>query len=106
MFRVFLLAVSLFLLLGCGNVKINGALLNSSTSSVSGQISTVQLTSATGTSGASQITIVVFLNNSSSTTVNFCGNVVNQMPVGGFVTVNFTQNQGCATLTLVAVESH
>ena len=92
-----------FVLLGCGNVKINGAL---QTSSISGQISTVQLTSASGMNGVSQITVVIFLNNSSSTTVNFCGNVVNQMPVGNFVTVSFMQNQGCATLTFVAIETH
>ena len=103
MLRLLLLPICLILLLGCGNVKINGAL---QTSSVSGQISTVQLTSANDMNGVSQITVVIFLNNNNSTTVNFCGNVVNQMPVGSFVTVNFSQNQGCATLTFVAIETH
>ena len=54
----------------------------------------------------SKPTPTVCRNNSSSTTVNFCGNVVNQMPVGNFVTVSFTQNQGCATLTFIAIETH
>ena len=103
MLRLLFLPICFVLLLGCGNVKINAAL---QTSSISGQISTVQLTSASDMSGVSQVTIVVFLNNNSSTTVNFCGNVVNQMPVGNFVTVSFTQNQRCATLTFVAIETH
>src|SRR5438477_3281961 len=103
MLRLLFLPICVVLLLGCGNVKINAAL---QTSSISGQISTVQLTSASGMNGVSQITVVIFLNNSSSTTVNFCGNVVSQMPLGSFVTVSFTQSQGCATLTFVAIETH
>ena len=103
MLRLLFLPICFLLLLGCGNVMINGAL---QTSSISGEISTVQLSSASGMNGVSQITVVIFLNNSNSTTVNFCGNVVNQMPVGSFVTVSFTQNQGCATLTFIAIETH
>ncbi|HTC77221.1 MAG TPA: hypothetical protein VK657_01335, partial [Terriglobales bacterium] len=99
MLRLLFLPICFLLLLGCGNVKINGAL---QTSSISGEISTVQLSSASGMNGVSQITVVIFLNNSSSTTVNFCGNIVNQMPLGSFATVGFTQNQGCATLTFIA----
>jgi hypothetical protein len=99
-FLVFTLLLSLC---ACGNVFIRGALLPAS-STVNGVVSVVQLGSGIATDGTTvQITFVTFLFEGTSSTVGFCGNLVDQFPVNQTVRTQFTPGQPCAALIVVIV---
>lgn len=81
---------------GCGNVFVRGA-INFST--VSGQVSIVRLSTDGG--GSVQITFVTFLQQSTSTTIGFCGDQRSHFPLNQMVTTNFNPGQPCATIIVV-----
>lgn len=99
MARAFLL-LSLALLLGCGNLHVSGAL---NSGSVTGQVSSVQLTALSTNDGTIQVTAVTFLSPGSSSVVNFCGNIANQMPMNQTVTAQFNSGPNCNTLLKVTI---
>ncbi len=68
--------------------------------SISGTVSIVQLTTGTG---GTVITAVTLLTGANAQTVNFCGNVVGQFPVNTFVTVHFNQATPCSTIVEVII---
>lgn len=103
-----LLAVLLLGLLGCGaghDPHLSGTISSTNLSplSVSGFVRSIQLTtSATSMGSNSPVTIVTFIpqlpQNTPTSTLTFCGNVGNDFVPNTFVTVQFTQGPGCATM--------
>jgi hypothetical protein len=103
-----LLAVLLLGLLGCGagrdshlSAAISAA--NNSPLSVSGFVSSIQLTTfATSQGSNSLVTVVTFIpqspQNTPTNTLTFCGNVAGDFVQNTFATVQFTQGPGCATI--------
>src|SRR5689334_8605471 len=98
--RVVAASLLAFALCGCGNVQVNGS---AQFSSVTGFVSSVQVTSNGSASG--QITVVIFLNQGSSQSVNFCGNVANRMPLNQTATVNFNSGASCSTLLSISIHN-
>ena len=72
--------------------------------SISGVVSIVQLTALADNSF---VTIVTFIppspQNGLAETISFCGAVENKFLLNAFMTVNFTQGQGCSSLLSVAL---
>jgi hypothetical protein len=66
--------------------------------SLTGFVSTVQVTGSVG----SPLTLVTFIlpapQNGLAETLTFCGDVAGQFGVNGTMTVSFSQGQGCATV--------
>ncbi len=89
-------------LVGCGGAVSIFATTGRNTgfASTSGTVSIVQL--STG-SGGTVITVVTLLSGVNTQTMNFCGNVVSQFPLNTFVTVNFNQGTPCSTVVQVIV---
>ena len=101
-----LLAVLLLGLLGCGAGRDSHLLAtisasNTSPLSVSGFVSSIQLTHA-AMGGNSTVTIITFIpqlpQNTPTSTLTFCGNVANDFVQNTFVSVQFTPGPGCATV--------
>jgi hypothetical protein len=91
--------------LGCGanRLQTRTSLLNGTPLSVSGFVSTVQLSQgATSQGGDSLVTVVGFIPQSPQmnpiTNLTFCGNVVSEFVLNTFATVTFTIGQGCSNL--------
>lgn len=99
--RIVAASLLALLLCGCGNVRVNG---NAQFNSITGFISSVQVTS-NDSSANGQLTVVIFLNQGSSQTVNFCGNVSNKMPLNQTATVNFTSGASCSTLLSISIHT-
>ncbi|MBZ5722002.1 MAG: hypothetical protein LAO03_16645 [Acidobacteriia bacterium] len=103
--------LSLFLVAGlilasssCGNVEINGA-INPGTSTITGFVSVVHLTSVIGGDGVTVlVTFVTFLAEGSSTTVGFCGDQTMQFPLNQMVQANFTPGQTCAAIIVIIIK--
>jgi hypothetical protein len=101
-----LCALLLIGLLGCGAdphrpATISG--ISGAPLSVSGFVTTIQLTtSATNTGSHSQVTVVTFIpqlpQNTPTTRITFCGNVAGQFIQNTFATVQFTQGLGCSNI--------
>ena len=92
-------------LLGCGGnpLRLRTTTLNSTPSSASGFVSTVQLNHAATSQGSnSPVTMVTFLLPGPQTglaeTIAFCGSVGNQFAFNGLMNVSFTQGGTCATI--------
>jgi hypothetical protein len=78
-------------------------LLNATPFSVSGFVSTVQLSKAATTLGSNSLVTLVTLipqlpQNGPSTSLVFCGNVVGDFALNTFTTVALTPGQGCSTI--------
>jgi hypothetical protein len=99
-----LLAVCLLLVgTGCGNVFVNGAILNG-TSSVSGLVSVVQLTAIIGDNGTTvQVTFVTLLQNGAASTIGFCGDERNRFPMQQTIQATFTPGQTCASIVKIVI---
>ena len=70
---------------------------------VSGFVSVVQITTITTAGGTTTlVTVVTFLQTGTESTINFCGNVMNQFVLDTFTSVNFTQGQPCATIVAIS----
>ena len=100
-----LVAVLLLGLLGCADphrgATISG--INATPLSLSGFVSSIQLTtSATSLGSNSLVTVVTFIPqlppNTPATSITFCGNVASQFIQNTFATVQFTQNPGCSNI--------
>ncbi|HEX9112377.1 MAG TPA: hypothetical protein VF845_12930 [Terriglobales bacterium] len=107
--RIFGLACLLALLLaipGCGNVFVSG-FTNFGAQTVSGFVSIVQVTVViNGNNVSTQITVVTFVNNFTSSTMSFCGDQHTQFPLNDFVQASFMPGQPCANLVNVAIKIH
>ena len=87
----------------CGNVDINGA-INPGSSTITGFVGVVQLSSVIGGNGNSvTVTFVTFLSGGSSTTVGFCGDQTTQFPLNQTMQVNFTPGQTCAAIIVIII---
>lgn len=101
-----LVAVFLLGLLACGGDPHRGATvsgINAAPLSVSGFVSTIQLTTtATSAGSKSPVTAVTFIpqlpQSTPTTTITFCGNVANQFTANTFATVQFTEGVGCSNM--------
>lgn len=104
------LAVLLLGLLGCGagrDPHLSGTISATNTSplSVSGFVSSIQVThSATSQGSNSVVTVVTFITqlpqNTPTSTLTFCGNASSDFVQNTFATVQFTPGPGCATIVL------
>lgn len=103
-----LLSIGLIIVLAasltsCGNVFVGGALQPHGSSTITGIVSFVQLTTEIFGGTASQVTFVTFLVGATSSVIGFCGNQSNQFPLNQQVTTNFNSSQTCATLVAVII---
>ncbi len=88
---------------GCGNIFIRGA-INPGTASVSGMVSVVQLSAVIGDGGSTvQVTFVTFLQDSTSSTIGFCGDERSRFPVQASIRANFTPGQTCASVITIVI---
>ena len=95
---VFVLLTSLS---ACGSkFFIRGAI---NTSTVSGTVSFVQVTTIVDNGGFVTVTIVTFLQNGISTNINFCGNQQTMFPMNQFVAASFTPPPPCATIVQITI---
>ncbi len=96
---VLLLVVSL---VGCGGVTSFGFFSNFSAATTSGVVSIVHFTVVSEPGGTFvNVTVVTLVQNGSSSTTNFCGDVRNRFPMNTFVNVSFNPGQPCATVVQV-----
>jgi hypothetical protein len=72
--------------------------INPGSSSISGQVSVVQLTVVDGNV---QATFVTFLSAGSSSTMGFCGDQRSRFPVNHKLRAHFQQDQPCVALLAV-----
>ena len=100
----FLLSLSLLLTsTGCGNIFVGGA-LPGNVSTVSGTVSTVQLTVVIGNNGTTvQVTFVTFLQGGTSSTIGFCGDQRDQFPMQQTVRAEFNPGQPCASIITIVI---
>jgi len=87
---------------GCGNVFVRGT-LNGPTLSMSGLVSVVQLTTVIDHGSAVTVTLVTFLHDGTSSSMNFCGDQRGQFPLDQFVRAQFTETQSCASWIVVLI---
>lgn len=95
---VFVLSISLC---ACGSKFYVSGALNAST--ISGTVSIVQLTTAVTGGSLLTITVVTFLQQGSSSTMNFCGDQRVQFPLNQFVQASFTPGAPCASVIQIVV---
>jgi hypothetical protein len=88
---------------GCGNIFIRGA-INPGSSSISGMVSVVQLSAVIGDTGSTvQVTFVTFQQDSTSSTIGFCGDERDRFPMQQVVRANFTPGQTCASILAIVI---
>jgi hypothetical protein len=107
--RSLALAVLLFILslplVGCGTIRVSGALNSSDVSIVDGTVSFVQFTAIMNNNGSLiNVTVVTLFVPPGNNTLTFCGNQTSQFAMDSSVQVSFTPSQPCSGL--VAVVSH
>ncbi len=104
-FCLILASCLVIILVGCGNVFINGALPGTlAPSSVSGAVSVVQLSVVIGGNGTTvQVTFVTFLQGATSSTIGFCGDRRDQFPMQQTVRAEFRPGQSCASIVTIAI---
>jgi hypothetical protein len=69
---------------------------------ISGTVTIVNVTViASGGGTQTTVTVVTFIGNGASTTMNFCGDISNQFPLNSFADVRYTQGTPCATVVSV-----
>lgn len=100
-----LLLPFLSLVIGCGSIRLSGA-LNSSNSSLSmGTVGFVQFTAIFDSKGALiDVTIVTLLVPTGTSTFTFCGNQTSRFSMSSPVQVGFIPGQACSNL--IAVVAH
>ncbi len=87
----------------CGNIFVRGA-IQPGFSSITGFVSIVQISAVIGGNGTTvQVTIVTFLQDGMSSTINFCGDQSNQFPLNQNVRVDFTPGQTCGNIIIVVI---
>lgn len=87
---------------GCGAVFIGGVIQPATT--VTGSVTSVQLSSVVnGAGGTVQVTFVTLLQSSASSTIAFCSNHISQFPLNQMVSVNFNPGQPCGTIIAVVI---
>lgn len=87
----------LLLSTSCGDVFVRGAIEPGST--IEGSVSIVQIE----TEGTVQVTFVTLLQNSTSSTIGFCGDQSALFPLHHYVRVNFNPGKPCATVIVVVI---
>ena len=95
---VFALLVSLC---GCGSkFFVRGAI---NTGSISGTVSTVQVTTIIENGSFVTVTLVTFLQSGTSSNMNFCGDQQALFPLDQFVRATFTTTPVCVSIVQVVV---
>ena len=99
-----LLLLPLFLLaVGCGTIRVSGALNASNTSSSIGTVSFVHFTAIFDSQGTLiNVTVVTLAVPPATNTLTFCGNQSAQFTMNTAVQVSFTPGQSCSNLVSVA----
>lgn len=98
-----LLVVLLIGLVGCGGIIIQSDGVAGGTTSFSGFVSIVQLSSVAHNGTFISVTVVTFLQSGTATNLTFCGNVASQFPVNTNVRVNFISAAPCSMAHLVII---
>ena len=99
-----LLAVLLIGLVGCGGIVIQSdGVLGGGTTSFSGFVSIVQLSSIAHNGTFISVTVVTLLHSGTATHLTFCGNMASQFPVNTSVRVDFVSATPCSTAQLVII---
>lgn len=94
----------LIALAGCSGLVVQSNLTpTSSLTSFNGLVSIVQLSSVAYNGIFISVTVVTFLQSGTSTTLIFCGNLVNQFPSDTSVTVSFNPGSPFSTVQFVVV---
>ena len=89
---------------GCGSIFFVGGALNPGTSSISGLVSVVQVSAVIGDSGTTvQVTFVTFQRDGIPSTIGFCGDERDRLPMQQVVRVSFNPGQTCASLVTVVI---
>lgn len=86
----------------CGNVFIGG-FFHPSQSSITGTVSFVEVNTVISGGTSFEVTLVTFVQNGFSSSLNFCGDQSRQFPLNQTVTTNFTPGQSCATVVIVII---
>ena len=100
-FCVFLLG-----LMGCNgvaNFRTTSFQPTETTFTVSGFVSSIQLTSVPANGVFVDVTIVTFLHDGTSSSVTFCGDLVDEFFLDAFTEVDFLSGIPCATVLDVIV---
>ena len=88
-------------LCGCGSkFFIRGAI---NTGTVSGSVSTVELTSVMDNGTSVAVTLVTFLQSGTSSSMNFCGDQRALFPLDQFVSASFTATPACASIVQITI---
>jgi hypothetical protein len=93
----------LLLIPGCGKVFVSG-FTNFGAQSINGVVSIVQVTFVINGNNSTQVTVVTFLSNFTSSTMTFCGDQRTQFPLNDFVQATFMPGQPCADLFNVVIK--
>lgn len=102
--RLLLLPI-LLSLIGCGTIRVSGALNASNTSVTTGTVSFIHFTAIfDNNSTLINVTIVTLLVPPTTNTLTFCGNQTSQFTMNSAVQVSFNPGQSCSDL--VAVTPH
>jgi hypothetical protein len=90
------------LLIGCGTIRVSGALNSTNVSVVNGTVSFVQFTAIIGNNGSLvNVTVVTLFVPPGNNTFTFCGNQTSQFAMNSSVQVSFTPSQPCSGLVAV-----
>lgn len=107
-----LVVLACLILAGCGGtVTVQGAINSgvpatkggtTTTTSASGTVSIVHLSSTSDSQGSStQVTVVTLVQQGGAQTITFCGSQVSQFPMNTFVSASFVAGNSCNTLVSV-----
>jgi hypothetical protein len=88
-------------LIGCNSTFMVRGALNANT--ISGTVSIVQLTSQADHGTLITVTLVTFLQDGSSRTMNFCGDQRAAFPLDRFVNATFTPGPTCASVIQIVI---
>lgn len=100
-----LLLTSSLLLVGCGTIRVSGALNSSNVSTAAGTVSFVQFTAIFDSTGTLiNVTVVTLAVPPITNMFTFCGNQASQFMMNSSVQVSFTPatTQTCSNLVSVA----
>lgn len=87
-------------LTSCGTIFIRGEL---NTTTISGTVSVVQITTANDNGTSVTVTLVTFLQRGAASTVDFCGDQRAQFPVDQFVQASFVPGPTCASVVEIII---
>lgn len=93
-----------FLFEGCGTYFVGFVSNPGGSQTISGTVSTMQLSSIRDITGETIIlTAVTFMNSGTATTINFCGDQQDKFPVDHDVQADFSTGVYCSRLLAVVV---